>query len=124
MIEATNQQETTMNIPKTMMLATLAFGLAAPTFAASPVGPDITVRFGDLAIDTEQGASSLLRRIEWAAQRVCAPLDHGTLASRINARNCARDVTAAAVTRVSHPVLQAVYDSSMGISPPVASLGR
>jgi UrcA family protein len=113
-----------MNFPKTIILATFALGLAAPGFADSPVGRDITVRFGDLAIDTEQGASSLLRRIEWAAQRVCAPLDHGTLTSRIRARDCSREVTAAAVARVSHPMLQAVYDSARGISPPVASLGQ
>ena len=113
-----------MNTSKSMILATLTLGLAAPTFADGPVGRDITVSFGDLAIDTEQGAASLLRRIEWAAQRVCAPLDHGTLSSQVNAGACRRDVTAAAVARVSHPMLQAVYDSDRGTSPPVASLGR
>lgn len=113
-----------MNIPKGIIFATLALGLAAPGFADGPAGPDITVRFDDLAIDTEQGASSLLRRIDWAARRVCAPLDHGTLSSRISALDCRRDVTAAAVARVSHPMLQAVYDSARGVSPPVASLGR
>ena len=113
-----------MNISKTVILATLALGLAAPTFADGLTGRDVTVRFGDLAIDTEQGASSLLRRIEWAARRVCAPLDHGTLSSRINAGACRREVTAAAVARVSHPMLQAVYDSAKRISPPVASLDR
>lgn len=113
-----------MNISKTVILASLALGLAAPGFADGLVGRDVTVRFGDLAIDTEQGASALLRRIEWAAQRVCAPLDHGTLSSRISASSCRRDVTANAVARVSHPMLQAVYDSARGVSQPVASLGR
>ena len=113
-----------MNITKPTIFLALALGLAAPTFAGGPVGPDVTVRFGDLAIDTEQGASSLLRRIEWAARRVCASLDHGTLPSRISARDCRRDVTAATVARLGHPVLQAVYDSARGTSTKVASIRR
>jgi UrcA family protein len=113
-----------MNITKSTIFLALALGLAAPTFAQSLVGPDVTVRFGDLAVDTEKGASSLLRRIEWAAQRVCAPLDHGTLSSRISARDCRRDVTAATVARLGQPMLQAVYDSARGTGTKVASIRR
>jgi UrcA family protein len=104
--------------------ATLMMALTAPLHAGEVLGPDIAVRYGDLAIDTEQGAAKLLRRIGSAAQRVCASLDHGTLASRANAKACRQDLTAAAVRQVNHPVLQAVYDSAKGVRPPVASLVR
>jgi len=104
--------------------ATLMISLTPPLHAGEIVGPDITVRYADLAIDTEPGASKLLRRIEWAAQRVCARLDHGTLASRANASACRQELATAAVQKVNHPMLQAVYDSARGARPAVASLGR
>jgi UrcA family protein len=65
-------------------------------------------------------ATKALRRIERAAQRVCEPLDHGTLASRANAKACRQKVTAAAVSTVNHPMLQAAYDLANGVRPPVA----
>jgi UrcA family protein len=104
--------------------AALMTALTPPLQAGEVVGPDITVQYADLAVDSEQGASQLLRRIEWAAQRVCARLDHGTLASRANAKACRQTVAAAAVQKVNHPMLQAVYDSARGARPAVASLGR
>ena len=102
----------------------LAVGLAGPANAAEQVGPDIAVRYADLAIDTEQGASKLLKRIEGAAGRVCARLDHGTLVSRGNAEACSRKVTAAAVNRMNHPMLLAVYNSASGASRQIASLTK
>jgi UrcA family protein len=104
--------------------AALMVSLTPPLHAGEMVGPDITVPYADLAVDSEQGASKLLQRIEWAAQRVCARLDHGTLASRANAKACRQTVAAAAVQKVNHPMLQAVYDSARGARPAVASLGR
>jgi UrcA family protein len=132
MNEHTSIWETTMNISKrqncfsslAIACATLMISLTAPSHAGEMLGPDITVRYADLAIDTEPGASKLLRRIEWAAQRVCARLDHGTLASRANAKACRQELAAAAVQKVNHPMLQAVYDSARGARPAVASLGR
>jgi UrcA family protein len=125
--------ETTMNISKrqkrggnlrAIVFTALAMGLAGATNAAVLVGPDITVRFGDLPIETEQGATKLLQRIERAAQRVCAPVDHGTLDSRANAKACRQGVTAAAVSKVNHPMLHAAYNVANCVRPPVASLGR
>jgi UrcA family protein len=107
-----------------MICAALSMGLAAPTTAGEQVGPDIAVRYADLAIDTEPGASTLLKRIEGAAGRVCSRLDHGTLVSRSNAEACSRKVTAATVSKMNHPVLLAVYNSARGATPPVASLRK
>jgi UrcA family protein len=104
--------------------AALVLGLAAPLHAGEVTGPDVTVRYGDLAIDTEPGARKLLQRIESAAQRICAPLDHGDLASRANEMRCRAELTAAAVDKVKHPMLQAAFDAARGIRPPMASLGR
>lgn len=114
--------------PRNRLIATIgtaiALGLAAPTFADGAVGPDIAVYYGDLAIEKEQGASSLLKRIENAARRVCARLDHGDLASRANARACISQVTDASVHKVNHPMLLAIYNSRREVVSPVASLVR
>lgn len=102
----------------------LALGLAGAANAYTLVGPDIVVSYSDLAIETEQGATTLLRRIETAAKRICAPLDYGTGDSRANVKACREKATAAAVRKVNHPMLQAAYNLSKGIKPPVASLSR
>jgi UrcA family protein len=102
----------------------LALGLAAATNAAELADGSITVRYGDLRIETEQGAAVLLRRIQRAAERVCEPLEYGTAAKPVRAKACRLEATAAAVSKVDHPMLQAVYNSAKGVRPPVASLGR
>jgi UrcA family protein len=104
--------------------AVLVLGMAAPAHAGDLTGRDVTVQYGDLAIDTEQGAKVLLRRIESAAHRVCAPLNHGTLASRANEGRCRGKVIAATVNTVNHPMVQAAFDRARGIAPSVASLDR
>lgn len=111
---------------KILALSFIAFamGLAAEANAGEVVGPDIPVRYGDLSIETEQGATQLLRRIELSARRVCAPLDHGDLASRLNESDCRQKVTAAAVAKVNHPMVQAAYRSSNDVRRPMASLVR
>jgi UrcA family protein len=97
-------------------------GLAAPTRANELVGRDIAVSYHDLEIDTEQGASQLLKRIELAANRICAPLDERRLTARANAMRCQQEVTAYAVARVNHPMLLAVYESAHGVPQPVAGI--
>lgn len=107
-----------------ILCATLAAGLSVSANATDLVGPDITLQYGPLAIETEQGAAQLLKRIEGAAGRVCARLDHGTLVSRSNAQTCSRKLIADAVSKVNHPMLQAAYDSKGRVTPPVASLTK
>jgi UrcA family protein len=105
-----------------ILCITLAAGLSVPTQAADLVNPDIAVRYDSVAIESEQGAAQLLKRIEGAAGRVCARLDHGDLASRTKARACSRKLTADAVIRVNHPMLLAVYNSAGRVAPSVARL--
>ncbi len=107
-----------------IICATFMAALAAPANSTDLVGSDITVRYEKPAIETEQGAAQLLKRIDGAAGRVCARLDHGTLASRKNVQNCNRKLIADAVSKVNHPMLLAVYESNGRVTPPVASLSK
>jgi UrcA family protein len=104
--------------------ATLWLGLPVAASATDLVGPDVAVQYKSVAIESERGASQLLKRIEAAADRVCARLDHGSLASRRNAASCGQMLTADAVRKVNHPMLLAVYNSGTVVSPPVASLTK
>jgi len=107
-----------------IVFTALTMGLAAATNAGGFVGPDVAVTYEVRSLGTEQGATQLLQRIEGAAQRICAPLDHGTPNSRNNAKGCRQQVTAAAVSKVNHPMLQAAYDSATGVETPMAKLDR
>jgi UrcA family protein len=93
------------------MAAITTLPLAAPAMASGITGRDITVRYADLDVDTIDGATVLLRRIEGAAARVCAPLDHGDLASGTRRESCEQKLTAAAVVRVNSPALASLYRS-------------
>jgi UrcA family protein len=102
-------------IIKAVSCAALLAVLSLPSLSADLVGPDITVRYADLDLDRAPGAARLLKRIEAAAARVCARLDHGDLASRAHAQACRREVSADAVYKVNHPMLLAAYDASRGV---------
>ena len=107
-----------------IVFTALTMGLAASTNAADFVGPDVAVSYEVRSAATEQGATQILQRIEGAAQRVCARLDHGTLVSRTNAKACRQEVTAAAVSKVNHPMVQAAHDLAKGLKAPMAKLDR
>lgn len=104
------------------ILAMLAPGYVTPSLAAGAYGPDVTVGYADINVDTVEGATVLLTRIKAAATRVCAPLDHGDLASRATRDACRGKLTAAAVAQMDRPVLKAVYESSRPASPSIVAL--
>lgn len=105
-----------------LLCAGAALQLATPAHAEDTTGPDVTVAYADLRIDEMADASRLLKRIEAAAARVCDRLDHGSLASRANVDKCEVQVTEAAVKKINHPTLLAVYDSARRATQPVAGL--
>lgn len=102
----------TSRIAGGLLAAAATLVLAAPLQASDLVGPDVSIRYADLDIDTVEGATQLLKRINSAADSVCARLDHGDLASAANSDRCKSKLTSAAVARVNNPVLAAVYKSA------------
>jgi UrcA family protein len=105
-------------------VAVTTLTIAVPALAGGSAGPDVTVRFQDLNIQTVEGATVLLNRINTAAHNVCARLDHGDLASHANLVRCQQKLTAAAVARVNNPVLATVYKSAHPTTSTVAALVR
>jgi|SRR5687768_5287886 UrcA family protein len=91
----------------TALVATLLIGCLAATAQATTPATTETVRqqvvsFADLNLETEAGANTLLRRIKFAARRVCGVNDIGVIAIEFRARlhRCAEQATARAVADV------------------------
>jgi UrcA family protein len=79
--------------------------------AATPPAdvPSMIVRYADLDLTTEQGAHTLYRRIQSAAQYVCPSADIRDLERSAISRSCQEQAVARAVQAVSSPRLAAVY---------------
>jgi UrcA family protein len=71
--------------------------------------PSMVVRFTDLNIMTEKGASSLYRRIAVAARHVCPEADIRDLKHLAQSQSCQQQAIARAVQAVSSPRLAALY---------------
>ena len=94
---------------KTLALVTtlLIGSLAATANATTKTAADENVRqavvsFADLDLETQAGAKTLLRRITFAARRVCGVYDVGLIAMEFRAQlhRCAEQATARAVADV------------------------
>jgi UrcA family protein len=88
-----------------------------PAFAAQPGNeePSTTVEFGDLNLNTDAGRRELLGRLSKAADRVCrervtsahSPLD--AFGYRRAYLSCYRDTLAAAVEKIHHEQVSALF---------------
>jgi len=99
----------------------LAAGAGAVLFAAAPLAanagpatdaPSVAVSYGDLDLQTEHGARTLLQRIRLAAQEVCPQVRDNRDLSRVEARIlCLHQAVARAVQQVGSPRLAAVLSA-------------
>ena len=103
---------------KTVVLASLVtLGLPSLTMAASPSYLDhgtIKVAYGDLDIDTMEGAKVLYSRIEKAAEIGCdfRPFNEiGSIRHFNEARSCYKTNVTAAVERINSKALTKVHNS-------------
>ena len=94
----------------TFALATSAFAdtaaIAAGSDAVTPIQP---VSYKDLDLSRESGASTLYKRIEAAAQGVCAPLNGRRLIEQMNQSACVTSSIERAVKQVNEPMLTRYY---------------
>jgi UrcA family protein len=86
------------------------YALAA---AGSDSAPQLTVRYADLDLNTEDGAAKLLRRINFAATRVCPEASHDLRLAAL-ARECRAAATARAVEQVHSVRLTALHATKAG----------
>jgi UrcA family protein len=73
-----------------------------------------TVAYGDLNLDSEQGAKVLYVRLRRAAENVCLPLDGRDLAQRGNWQRCFNNAVASAVAQVNKTTVTALHNQTVG----------
>lgn len=103
----------------TALFATGAFGLSVLTAEAASVEPPrVNVKYGDLNIDSPQGADVLYARIRRAARNVCGKFDADLLDVFRQREVCINKAISGAVTKVNAPALYAIYDAKTGKAVP------
>jgi UrcA family protein len=96
-----------------------AIAQTAPDYKASE-----SVSYSDLDLSTPDGARTLLRRIDLAAQRVCGPEpSRSPLQPHVTAfyGRCVRDSVDATVARIDSPLLSAMNGEQKTASAALAS---
>ena len=93
----------------TALLVTAGVANAAPTPDAA-----VTVNYGDLNVQTHDGAVTLYRRIASAAKLVCPGADNRNMAALAIRESCQRAAIERAVHGLSNPQLAAVHSEHFG----------
>ncbi len=99
-------------------------GVACAGDAANDL-PKQVVKFADLNLDTSVGASTLYRRIESAADRVCGgPIDVRELAFAVRLKACKEQAIEGAVKSVNSTVLTSIHLAKTGRAEKPITLAR
>jgi UrcA family protein len=112
-IKTQSQSITSMMLAGFAALACVAHG---GTVVAQPAEPlTKIVAFGDLNLDSDQGAKVLYARLRHAAQYVCAPLeDSRDLSLKAIWQNCVENSLSDAVGRINKPHVTALHNRIAG----------
>jgi UrcA family protein len=109
----------------TALFGTVALGSAvSPAVADSVDPPQMTVKYGDLNVDSAKGAAVLYARIRHAAKNVCLQFDGGGLDVYGQRAACINKAIFGAVTKVNAPALYAVYRAKTGKEAPTRLVSR
>jgi UrcA family protein len=99
----------------TSMLAAGLFALicaasSGAAMAAEPSQPlTKIVHYGDLNLDSEQGAQALYARLRGAARQVCSPLESAEMSRQRLWKNCFNNALANAVGQVDKTTLSTLH---------------
>jgi UrcA family protein len=70
------------------------------------------VAYGDLNLESDQGAKALYARLRYAAHHVCSPLEGRELSLKPAWQACVNNAIASAVRQVNKPRLTAFHNQS------------
>ena len=84
----------------------------------------MTVKYGDLNVDSAKGAAVLYARIRHAAKNVCLQFDGGGLDVYGQRAACINKAILGAVTKVNVPALSALYSAKTGKEVPTRLVSR
>jgi UrcA family protein len=112
-ITTKNQRKSIASIIAT----TLVFAAASSALAAEP-SDRLTKRvtFGDLNLESQEGAKVLYARLRFAAREVCSPLESRELSHGSAWKACFNDAMESAVAKINKPLVSALHNQSAGRS--------
>ncbi len=103
-----------------LLIAGLAFGFATIGGVAQAAEPQqalsIKVAYGDLNLDSVDGAKALYARLRGAAAAVCRPLEDRDLARQQARQTCFNDAVARAVAEVNKTAVTALHHQTINRS--------
>jgi UrcA family protein len=102
-----------------VLFAGVVLAVASHTATAAPKTGAIesrAVSYGDLNLQSEAGAATLLSRISKAARIVCdiPPPGASNIHPKTQRYACRREAMQNAVDSVNHPMVKAVYENARG----------
>ena len=105
------------SIASALVLVALGFGLTAPAGATTArVGPNgeetyrTTVHYGDLNLQTRQGADELYSRLSLAAMRVCEDGSDPYVRLTHTYKECRQEAVSGAVREINNPLVTQAYE--------------
>jgi UrcA family protein len=113
-IKTQSKSTACMMIASFFALGSAVFGAA--TQAAEPVNLTKIVAYGDLNLDTEQGAKVLYARLRNAAQNVCSPLEGRSLTDKTLWQSCFANAVGSAVGKVNKTSVTALHNQTVSRS--------
>jgi len=103
------------------LTAAVTFGVINPASANVSSPGEVmsrTVKYGDLNLNNEEGARSLLRRIRTASRYVCTGGDahwSGSLNTSRAYRTCVRQAQDGAVAQIKSPLVHSLYNGDSNV---------
>jgi UrcA family protein len=112
----------TTNNPRKSIVSIIAttlvvFAAASSALAAEP-SDRLTkkVTYGDLNLESPEGAKALYARLRFAAREVCSPLEGRELSHGSAWKVCVNDAMESAVAKINKPLVSALHNQSVGRS--------
>ena len=109
-IKTRSRSITSMMLAGFTALACIAHGGTVVAQSAQPLTK--IVAFGDLNLDSAQGAKILYSRLRYAAQDVCSPYQGDELARKRVWQTCVESSLSDAVARINKPQVTALHNKS------------
>jgi len=99
-------------VTTTIVISALAFGCQLANATPHDDMPSVVVGFADLDLTPSHGVAMLYRRLEDAAERVCASQNSRNgrdIGTQTRYKICRQSALAAAVAKIDQPALTAYY---------------
>jgi UrcA family protein len=108
-----NHRKSISSIIATTLVVVAAASSTGQTLAAEP-GDRLTkkVTYGDLNLESQEGAKALYSRLRFAAQEVCFPFESRELSRQGAWRACFNEALESAVANINKPLVSALHNQS------------